>query len=285
MGSSIEPLSSATGSATPAHPAVKVGINWLVVEDPRDIELTVDVCMQPLLRLTRIAQAATHKRTLTGVGIVGFYYLPEKTKIKVNVTYGESRHEFDVQTGARDPSLPCATSFIDPKTIMTPSIMFDGPEDILWSSGRLTYEFFKRILYFAMFILPHNCMCAIPNPTKRFCLELRGWKKGKKVRRYASQFRLGLSRNIRKSFAAVRRYHNTKHEGTWVEDELVNCFERLAGDEDNRGVKGRAISGAHIDEVAGIFVGAKWLYPLVLGIQKSVHGFLRWVQPFVLEPA
>eukprot|EP00397_Hematodinium_sp_SG-2012_P057710 GEMP01072393.1.p1 GENE.GEMP01072393.1~~GEMP01072393.1.p1 ORF type:complete len:179 (+),score=25.36 GEMP01072393.1:97-633(+) len=124
MGSSIEPLSSATGSATPAHPAVKVGINWLVVEDPRDIELTVDVCMQPLLRLTRIAQAATHKRTLTGVGIVGFYYLPEKTKIKVNVTYGESRHEFDVQTGARDPSLPCATSFIDPKTIMTPSIMF-----------------------------------------------------------------------------------------------------------------------------------------------------------------
>ena len=172
-----------------------------------------------------------------GIGCVSFGNLTCSNLYTVGLLDSEGHTITKMQVKTK-PSIitgeHCMRNFIHP-SLHPNDIQWvhDVDDEYLWSFRELleNKNYIRRLFREACFILPNARHLVLPNPRKRYCIDLSKnvkWGRDKIMRKSRlSKYRITMNRHFRKSVIAVRNAHSYKYgaESVWLEDDLCDFLE------------------------------------------------------------
>ena len=118
-------------------------------------------------------------------------------------------------------------------------ILLDPKEGFhLQHRGPLSLSTMEKIFADVLFVLPMHSspsvkLSFLPNPSKRFCLDLRNpidWFHSKKLRRHLrpQHFKLVVKCSLSEDLTKAKDYHVHKSGSTWLTDDLIKQLHSLS---------------------------------------------------------
>lgn len=121
--------------------------------------------------------------------------------------------------------------------VLHPSFMtyvLEDDSDELYVIAPLSEESLIKILTEMLFALPiqQNRFYFLPNPSQRFCLDLRKqniqWFRNRSMKQALPDFTLVISHDLKEALTMTMDYHNKVHESTWLTDRFIDQLHNLS---------------------------------------------------------